>query len=70
MFFIWKHRENLINKFTEEMDQFFRNLKFNCETFKEKVAVLDPCVGLKNGMIITDLHTKIPNYGQCIHCNS
>ena len=53
-----------------ELNQFLPNLKFTNETSREKVAFLDVGVGVKNGMIFTDLHTKSTDCHQYLHCIS
>ena len=63
------HGEAELKKFMQGLNNFLLNLQFTCESSKT-AAFLDLNVGLENGSITTDLHTKSTDCHQYLHCSS
>ena len=70
IFFIWTHGEAELQKFMEGLNSFLPDLQFTFESSKKKVAFLDLNVSLENRSVTIDLHTKITDCHQYLHCSS
>ena len=57
-FFIWKHGEESLKEFINEINSFYPTIKFMTDWSKQKVNFLDVEVTLKNGVLSTDLFVK------------
>ena len=57
-FFIWKHGEESLKKFINEINSFYPTIKFRADWTKEKVNFLDVDVTHKNGVLLTNLFVK------------
>ena len=56
--FKWTDSQEHLNEFLEHCNSFHHSIKFTYESSMEKINFLDTTSYIKNGTIITDLHTK------------
>ncbi|XP_063438424.1 uncharacterized protein LOC134719344 [Mytilus trossulus] len=56
--FKWTDSQEHLNKFLGHCNSFHHSIKFTYESSMEKINFLDTTSYIKNGTIITDLHTK------------
>ena len=61
IFFYWKHCEESLEEFFDEIDLIHPTIKFTRDLSKEKVNFLDVEVTLKNSISYTDLFVKPTN---------
>ena len=59
-----------MDKFIEDVNKFYPNLKFTYENSKEKINFLDVVIKIKKGRIINDLYCQSMNDCQYVHYNS
>ena len=57
IFMIWQHGEDELKIFLKKLNNFHPSIKFTCEYSREKVNYLDIQVIVREGKLITDLHT-------------
>ena len=68
--FIWTDTEENLDKFWEDLNKFYTNLRFTNEKSREKINFLDVVIKIKEGKISANLFCK-PTYGnQCLHYDS
>ena len=70
IFFIWKHGEESLKVFINEINSFHPTIKFATDWSKEKVNFLDVQVALKNGVMPTDLFLKLTDTHQFLDLTS
>ena len=54
MLFIWNHREDKLNNFLENLNNFKSSLKFRYGTSKEDLNLLDLNVSIRESLLVTD----------------
>ena len=70
IFFIWTNGQEKLKVFLEDLNKFYRNLKFTSDSSEENVAFLNLKVKLKQGKIETDLNVKSTDRHQYLHYTS
>ena len=67
--FIWIHGKDKFEKFLDELNSFYNNIKFTSESSNENIAVFDLIMKLSKGLLTTDLHIKDKDRYQYLHLN-
>ena len=67
VFTIWPYGEETLMGFLEEVNSFHPTIKFTAEWSRESVTFLDTKVTVKEGRLVTDLHTKNIDTHQYVH---
>ena len=70
VFLIWKHGEEALKVFLEDLNTFHPNIKFTHKWSKETIEFLDVQVTLSGGNLSTDLFVKPTDTHQYLHASS
>ena len=70
IFYIWTDTEENLDKFLEDLDKRYPNLRFTYEKSREKINFLDVVIKIKDGKITTKLFCKPTDGHQYLHYDS
>ena len=70
IFFLWKHGEEKLKSFIDNINKMHPTIKFTADWSKTSISFLDVTVSITKGIIETDLYVKPTDSHQCLLSSS